>query len=243
MTYAIQVSGLTKSFRGKVAVQDVSFDVPEGEICALLGPNGAGKTTIIQCVLGLTLPDTGTVTVLGSDVVNERSKAIARTNFSASYTAFPWRLRLREVLTIYADLYGVKNTRQAVDEAIDLFNLGELARQPLQSMSSGQQTLVNLAKSLINRPELLILDEPTSSLDPEHAYDVREILRRLGEERGMTIFITSHNMIEIEKLAHRVLFLSKGQIFADGRPAELREQFHADDLEEVFLRVAKGRRE
>ncbi|MDH3305890.1 MAG: ABC transporter ATP-binding protein [Acidimicrobiia bacterium] len=239
---AISVQGLTKVFKQKVAVDDISFEVPRGQICSLLGPNGAGKTTTIQCLLGLTLPTSGTVKILGNDVVADRTAAIARTNFSASYTAFPWRMRVREVLRVYAGLYDVADHRTAIDRVIELFGLQEMGDQPFQSLSSGQQTLVGLAKSLINQPELLILDEPTASLDPENAFEARGVLKRAAAETGMTIFITSHNMPEIEKIADRVLFLSKGRIVADAAPHELREQFKVGDLEEVFLAVAREAR-
>ncbi len=239
---AIRVAGLVKSFKGKLAVDGISFEVPRGQVCALLGPNGAGKTTTIQCLLGLTLPTDGTIEVLGHDVVKDRSAAIARTNFAASYTAFPWRLRVREILRVYAGLYDVADHRTAVARSIELFGLEELSHQPFQSLSSGQQTLVNLAKALLNAPELLILDEPTASLDPENAFQARTVLRQVADETGMTIFITSHNMREVEKVADRVLFLSAGEIVADAAPTQLREQFRAEDLEEVFLTVARESR-
>lgn len=239
---AIRVTGLVKRFKEKTAVDGVSFEVPRGQICALLGPNGAGKTTTIQCLLGLTLPTEGIVEVLGYDVVSDRTAAISRTNFAASYTSFPWRLRVREALRVYAGLYDVADPWPAVDRVIELFGLDEMSAQPVQSLSSGQQTLVNLAKALVNQPELLILDEPTASLDPENAFEARSILKKAAAETGMTIFITSHNMPEIEKMADRVLFLSKGRIVADAAPASLREQFRAGDLEEVFLAVARGER-
>ncbi len=236
---AIRVEGLRKAFRGTVAVDGISFEVPRGQVCALLGPNGAGKTTTIQCTLGLTLPDEGTIEVLGHDVVTDRSVAIARTNFAASYTAFPWRMRIREILRVYAGLYSVADPARAIARVMELFGLDGLGNQPFQSLSSGQQTLVGLAKALINEPELLILDEPTASLDPENAFEARGVLERTAAETGMTIFITSHNMREIERIADRVLFLANGRIVADAAPAALREQFAAGDLEEVFLTVAR----
>jgi len=239
---AIRVSGLVKRFKEKTAVDGVSFEVPRGQICALLGPNGAGKTTTIQCLLGLTLPTDGTVEVLGHDVVVDRTAAIRRTNFAASYASFPWRMRVREVLRVYSGLYEVEDHATAIDRVIEMFGLEEMSTQPVQSLSSGQQTLINLAKALVNRPELLILDEPTASLDPENAFEARSILKREAAETGMTVFITSHNMPEIEKIADRVLFLSKGRIVADAAPTQLREQFSAGDLEEVFLAVAREAR-
>ncbi len=239
---AIRVSGLVKRFKAQTAVDGISFEVPRGQVCALLGPNGAGKTTTIQCMLGLTLPTEGSIEVLGHDVVADRTRAISRTNFAASYTSFPWRLRVREVLRVYAGLYDVEDHEAAIARVVELFGLEDMSSQPVQSLSSGQQTLINLAKALINQPELLILDEPTASLDPENAFHARGIIQQTAAETGMTVFITSHNMPEIEKIADRVLFISEGRIVADASPSDLRDQFKAGDLEEVFLAVARESR-
>ncbi|MDJ0961744.1 MAG: ABC transporter ATP-binding protein [Acidimicrobiia bacterium] len=239
---AIRVSGLVKRFKAQTAVDGISFEVPRGQVCALLGPNGAGKTTTIQCMLGLTLPTEGSIEVLGHDVVADRTTAISRTNFAASYTSFPWRLRVREVLRVYAGLYDVEDHEAAIARVVELFGLEDMSSQPVQSLSSGQQTLINLAKALINQPELLILDEPTASLDPENAFHARGIIQQTAAETGMTVFITSHNMPEIEKIADRVLFISEGRIVADASPSDLRDQFKAGDLEEVFLAVARESR-
>ncbi len=240
---AIEVVDLVKDFKATRAVDGVSFSVPHGQVCALLGPNGAGKTTIIHCLLGLTLPTSGEIRVLNSDVVADRTAAIRHTNFTASYVAFPWRLHVREVLRVYAELYEVDDPVAAIAEVVEVFHLHPLLKKQVQSLSSGQQTLVGLAKSLINRPRLLILDEPTASLDPEHAFEARQTLRRLADERAMSIFISSHNMPEIERISDRVLFLSRGKLIADAPPAELRERFNAADLEEVFIQVARESRE
>ncbi len=239
---AIRVSGLVKRFKAQTAVDGISFEVPRGQVCALLGPNGAGKTTTIQCMLGLTLPTEGSIEVLGHDVVADRTRAISRTNFAASYTSFPWRLRVREVLRVYAGLYDVEDHEAAIARVVELFGLEDMSSQPVQSLSSGQQTLINLAKALINQPELLILDEPTASLDPENAFHARGIIQQTAAQTGMTVFITSHNMPEIEKIADRVLFISEGRIVADASPSDLRDQFKAGDLEEVFLAVARESR-
>jgi ABC-2 type transport system ATP-binding protein len=235
----IEVVDLKKDFAGHPAVDGLTFAVPRGQVCALLGPNGAGKTTTIQMVLGLILPTSGSVRVLGFDVATERTQAVARTNFMASYVAFPWRLRVGEVLRVYAELYEVDDPKRAVADVVELFGLAPLTGRLCQKLSSGQQTLVGLAKSLLNRPRLLVLDEPTASLDPDHADQVRRILQRVAGEWDMTIFITSHNMPEVERLADRVLFLSKGRLLADASPAALRSRYAAADLEAVFLRVAR----
>lgn len=242
MTTAIEVVDLTKDFDRTLAVSGVSFSVPAGQVCALLGPNGAGKTTTLHMLLGLVEPSSGSIRVLGRDVVKERSAAVRRTNFMASYVAFPWRMRVREMLRVYAELYEVDDPRAAIDEVTELVGIGSLLDRLPQTMSSGQQTMVGLAKSLLNRPSLLFLDEPTSSLDPENAVDLRQVIRGIADESGMTVLITSHNMLEVERLADRILFMAHGSLVADATSAELREQFGAADLEEVFLAVAKHAR-
>jgi ABC-2 type transport system ATP-binding protein len=239
---AIEVHDLVKEFDGRRVVDGVSFTVPRGQVCALLGPNGAGKTTTIHMLLGLTLPTTGTVTVLGHDVARDRTAALARTGFTATYTSLPARLRVREILRVYAELYQVDDPAAAIDEIIAVLGLGELASAGSRGLSSGQQTMVGLAKALLHQPDLLFLDEPTASLDPENAVEVRQLLRRVAEERAMTVFITSHNMTEIDRMADRVLFLSRGRIVADDTPAQLRQRFSADDLEQVFIAVARESR-
>lgn len=240
---ALDVSGLTKEFGspGKLlrALDDVSFAVPRGQVCGLLGPNGAGKTTAIHIFLGLTLPTAGEVRVLGHDIVRHRSHALARTNFTASYVQLPARLHVGEILRVFAEYYEVDDAKNSVERAIELFGIQHLRSKRAQFLSSGQQTLVGLAKAFVNDPELLFLDEPTASLDPEHALDVRTILRRVASDAEMTILITSHNMAEIERIADRVLVLSQGRLAADASPAELRERYQAADLEEVFITVAR----
>lgn len=236
---AIAVDSLVKEFDGTRALDGLSFSVPRGQVCALLGPNGAGKTTTIHILLGITLPTTGTARVLGRDVVRDRSGALRPTNFTASYVQLPARLHVDEILRVFAEYYEVERPKAAVEAAVDLFGIQTLRHRRAQFLSSGQQTLVGLAKAFVNRPEVLFLDEPTASLDPEHAFDVRNTLRSVASERGMTILITSHNMIEIERIADRVLLISNGRLAADASPAELRDRYQAADLEEVFLRVAR----
>jgi ABC-2 type transport system ATP-binding protein len=237
---AIEVIDLVKEFGPRRVIDGVSFTVPRGQVCALLGPNGAGKTTTIHMLLGLTLPSSGMIRILGTDVVADRSAALARTNFTASYVSLPWRLKVRELLRIYAELYEVPEPDAAIAEVGELLGIGRFLDRLGQSLSTGQQTIVLLAKALVNRPELLFLDEPTASLDPERAVAVRTLLRRIADERGMTILITSHNMTEVERLADRILFVANGRIAADSTAAELRERFGAEDLEEVYLKVAAG---
>jgi len=240
--HAIEVENLVKDFGRTRAVDGVSFQVPQGQLCALLGPNGAGKTTTIHILLGLMLPTSGAVRILGLDVGADRTAAVRRTNFTASYVAFSWRLKVGEVLRVFSDLYEVPDPRAAIADVVRIFRLERLLDKPVHSLSSGEQTLLGLAKSLVNRPLVLFLDEPTASLDPENAFEARRILQSVAAERRMTIFITSHNMAEIERLADRVLLLSKGRLVADASPGALRDQYSASDLEEVLLQVAREER-
>jgi ABC-2 type transport system ATP-binding protein len=240
---AVEVRDLVQNFDGMRALDGITFSVPPGQVCGLLGPNGAGKTTTIHILLGLTLPTSGSATVLGHDIVTDRSRALARTAFTASYVELPARLHVVEILRVFAEYYEVERPKEAVEEVIDLFRIRHLREQRAQLLSSGQKTLVGLAKAFVNRPDVLFLDEPTASLDPEHASEVRGILRRVATEWGMTILITSHNMVEIERIADRVLLISNGRVAADASPEELRAHYEAADLEEVFLRVARESRE
>ncbi len=240
---AIEAVELVKRFGSFDAVRGISFEVPRGQVCALLGPNGAGKTTTIHLLLGLTIPTSGSARVLGHDVSHDRSAAIQRTNFMASYVQLPNRITVTEALRVCAALYGVADPKRAVAEVIELLELGSFARKPFSTLSSGQQTLVCLGKALVNDPELLFLDEPTASLDPERAFEARRVLRHVADERGTTIFITSHNMVEIERLADRILILSGGTIVADATAAQLRTDYGVDNLEDVFLQVARKGRE
>ncbi len=240
MEPAIDVRELRKSFGGRVVIDGVTFSVPRGQVCALLGPNGAGKTTTLHCMLGLTLPTSGAVRILGVDVHRDRSAALRRTNFSATYVELPWRLRVRELLRVFADLYEVADPDAAIREVVELLGIEAFVDRPGSSLSSGQQTMVLMAKALVNRPDVLFLDEPTASLDPERSVAIRRVLRRVADDRGMTILITSHNMIEVERLADRILFLAGGRIAHDATAAELVARYGADNLEDVYLKVAEG---
>jgi ABC-2 type transport system ATP-binding protein len=237
---AIEVRDVVKEFGGRRVIDGLDFTVPRGQVCALLGPNGAGKTTTIHMLLGLTLPSRGTIRLLGHDVAADRTAALARTNFTASYVQLPWRMKVRELLRVFCHLYSVPDPEEAIDEVAALLDIGQHLNRLGQSLSTGQQTMVLLAKALVNRPELLFLDEPTASLDPERAVAVRGLLRRVADERGMTILVTSHNMVEVERLADRILFVAGGRVVADATASELRQRFGAEDLEEVYLKVAAG---
>ncbi len=235
---AIHASGLIKSFDDIRAVDGVDLAVEEGQIVGLLGPNGAGKTTTIFMLLGITRPDAGSVRLLGHPMPEERSTALGLCNFAATYLDLPYRMTVREILEVTCDLYGAPYHR--IGEMAELFGVERLLGRMSKDMSSGQRTLVVLARALLNRPRLLVLDEPTASLDPAVAQRVREVLRRINAEDSSTILMTSHNMADIERMCSRVAFISKGRIVADDSPAGLIARFGTQTLEETFLSVAAG---
>ncbi len=236
----VEVQHLRKEFNGTVAVADVSFTVSRGEIVGVLGPNGAGKTTTIQVLLGLTTATTGTVTVFGQDLKRHRVEILQRCNFSSAYTGLPSNLKVRENLLIFSKIYGVKAYREKIDEVLEMFEIKHLRDKITGHLSSGESTRVNLCKALLNDPELLMLDEPTASLDPDIADKVRKLLRRIQREKGMTMVYTSHNMRDVEEVCDRVLFLYKGRIIAEGTPQQVIEKFQQKSLEDVFIRVARS---
>ena len=236
----VDVQHLRKEFDGTVAVADVSFVVPRGEIVGVLGANGAGKTTTIQILLGLIKPTSGTVTIFGKDLERHRVEILQRANFSSAYTGLPSNLKVRENLRIFAMIYGVKDYRQKIDELLEMFEIVHLRDKITGHLSSGESTRVNLCKSLLNDPELLMLDEPTASLDPDIADKVRKLLRRIQSERQITMVYTSHNMLDVEEVCDRVLFMHKGLIIAEGTPQQVKDKFNQTSLEDVFISVARG---
>ena len=243
MTYVIRASGLTKRYGATLAVDDISFSAPKGAIIGLLGGNGAGKTTTIAMLMGLLIPTAGTIHVLGHDMATDRFAALARMNFSSPYVSLPARLSVAENLRVYGHLYGVRRIDARIAELAQQLDLSDLLDRPAGQLSAGQKTRVALAKSLINRPELLLLDEPTASLDPDTGDMVRSWLERFRAETGCTILLASHNMAEVERLCSQVLMMKEGRIVDRGSPADLLARYGRDDLEEVFLDIARNRRE
>jgi ABC-2 type transport system ATP-binding protein len=239
-TPALHAQGLVKSFRAKRAVDAVDLLLPAGQRLALLGPNGAGKTTTLLMCLGTITPDEGTVEVFGHRLPRQRSRAMGHVGFAAGYLPLPDRLRVREVLGIFADLCGADRSGDPVTEALDRFGVAHLADQMCIELSSGQRTIVGIAKAILHRPALLVLDEPTASLDPDVALRVRTALRRLNEEEGTTLLVTSHDMTEVERLCERVVFLQHGRVVADGTPDEITRAHGHESLEDVFLHLAAG---
>jgi ABC-2 type transport system ATP-binding protein len=239
---AIRVEGLTKRYGETLAVDAISFAAAPGMTVGLLGGNGAGKTTTIAMLLGLLIPTAGSIRVLGHDMARDRFAALARMNFSSPYVALPQRLTVRENLRVYGHLYDVRGTDRRIAELAGELDLGELLDRPAGQLSAGQKTRVALAKSLINRPEVLLLDEPTASLDPDTGDLVRTWLERYRAESGCTLLLASHNMAEVERLCSYVLMLKRGRIVDAGSPAELLARYGREDLEEVFLDIARDRR-
>jgi len=235
----LSVSKLKKVYGDTVAVDDISFDVVNNEIVGLLGPNGAGKTTTINMILGVLMPNAGNIVIDGLDIFSHRSKAIARTNFSAVYTPLPGNLTVAQNLRIFGRLYEVKNLSKRIEELLVYFDLVKFRDKKCGVLSSGEQTRVSLAKSMLNNPQLLLLDEPTASLDPATARDVRVRIREFVAQSGAGVLWTSHNMYEVEEVCSRVLFLSHGKILLEGNPKTLPAEHGKKTLEELFIAVAR----
>ena len=229
---------LSKRFRGKTAVDALDLVVPAGARVGLLGPNGAGKTTTLLMLLGVITPDAGTIDLAGYRLPRHRSKALGQVGFVAGDLPLPENLKVREALTIFAGFYGIRRPKPVINDAIERFGIGHLAEQQSRELSSGQRTLVSIVKSTLHEPRLLVLDEPTASLDPEVAGRVREAMLDLHRERGTTLLVTSHNMREVETLCERVVILANGSIAADGSPSEVAAEFQTEDLEGAFMHVA-----
>ncbi len=238
-TVALRVRNLRKRYGAVEALNDVSFEVARGEIVGLLGPNGAGKTTTINMLLGLLEPTGGEVRIGQIQLAKERRLALSRTNFAAVYAALPGNLTVTENLRFFGLLYGVTALRARVEELIAEFDLAHLRKTKCGLLSSGEQTRAALAKALLNRPQLLLLDEPTASLDPSAAQIIRQKIRSLATDRRCGILWTSHNMLEVEAVCDRVLLLSHGKILLAGDPRDLPREHGAATLEELFIRVAR----
>jgi ABC-2 type transport system ATP-binding protein len=234
----LEAKGLVKRYRRTLAVAGVDLTVHSGERVALLGPNGAGKTTTLMMLLGVVSPDEGTIDVGGFQLPGARSQAATQVGFAAGYLPLPERLRVREFLTLFGRLYGMAHPEEAVDVGLERFAISHLADNMGNELSSGQRTLVGIIKATLHRPRLLILDEPTASLDPDVALRVRTGLERLCADEHTALLVTSHNMIEVERLCERVVFISAGRVVADGTARQVAARFGRDDLEGVFLHLA-----
>jgi len=240
---AIAVDQLVKRYKTATAVAGISFSLQAGSITALLGGNGAGKTTTIAMILGLVEPTQGSAHVLGAAMPRQRQRVLHRMNFESPYVEMPRRLTVRQNLKVFAILYGVADVKARIAALTEQLDLGEFLDRETGKLSSGQRTRVALAKALLNAPEVLLLDEPTASLDPDTADWVRGRLERYRQERGATILLASHNMLEVERLCERVIIMRRGAIVDDDAPAALLARYGRDSLEQVFLDVARGQGE
>ncbi len=236
---ALEIKNLVKDFGSFRAVDNLSFSVEKGGITGFLGPNGAGKTTTIQMLLDIITPTSGDIIIFSKDFKHHKEEILGRINFSSPYVSLPTNLTVMENLLTFARLYGVKNPKAKIEQLAGEFEIKHLLPRMTASLSTGQLTRVNLAKAFVNDPELLLLDEPTASLDPDIAEKTLSILTKMQKERGVTVLYTSHNMAEIEKICDRVIFINKGVIREEGTPAELLLKFGHKDLNDVFINIAR----
>lgn len=235
----LAVLNLRKTYRDTVAVDGVSFAVAPGEIVGLLGPNGAGKTTTVNMILGVLEPSEGSIRIDDVDLARRRSAALSCTNFAAVYAALPGNLTVEENLRVFGLLYDVPHLSVRINEMLEIFDLVRFRRSRAGVLSSGEQTRLSLAKALLNRPRLLLLDEPTASIDPATARDIRARIRAFAEDNASAVLWTSHNMYEVEEVCHRVIFMSRGRLLLDGDPKALPREHGAANLEDLFVNVAR----
>jgi ABC-2 type transport system ATP-binding protein len=237
-TPVLRAQRLVKAFKDRVAVDHLDLVLEAGDRVGLLGPNGAGKTTTLLMILGAIKPDAGSIDLAGHRLPHGRSKAMEQVGFVAGYLPLPENLTVREALSLFAGFAGIRKPETVVERAIAEFALDEMANKRNQELSSGQRTLVSIAKATLHQPRLLVLDEPTASLDPDIAARVRSSLLELHQRHNTALLVTSHNMREVEALCERVVLMSTGRIVADGSPGAIAQQFDVDDLEGAFLKVA-----
>jgi ABC-2 type transport system ATP-binding protein len=234
--HALEVKDLTKKFKDFIAVDNISFTLKEGEILGLLGPNGAGKTTTIQMLLGVLTPTSGKINYFGKNFANHREEILNKVNFSTTYTNLPWNLTIKENLHFISYLYDISDRKKAVEGIIEIFRLKELENMEMSELSAGQLTRVNLAKAFINDPDVLLLDEPTASLDPEIAQYIRSFILSKRQVKKLSIIFTSHNMSEVEEVCDRILFINNGKIVANDTPENLMKSM---DLAHLKLTIDK----
>jgi ABC-2 type transport system ATP-binding protein len=236
---ALSLVNLRKVYGDTMAVDGVSFHVDYGQVVGLLGPNGAGKTTIINMILSVLEPTAGMIRIENCDTVSQRRRALERTNFAAVYAPLPGNLTVYQNLRVFGLIYGVCDLAARIEEVLEKFDIAQFRNTKCGVLSSGEQTRVGLAKALLNRPRLLLLDEPTASLDPATARDIRTTIRRFVADETVGILWTSHNMAEVESVCDRVLFLSRGRVLLEGDPRTLPADYGRDNLEELFIAVAR----
>jgi len=239
MDLVLRADGLRKTFKRIEAVRGIDVHVAQGERMGLLGPNGAGKTTTLLMILGAVLPDEGSIHIAGFHLPRQRSKAMQHVGFAAGYLPLPDRLKVREALGVFAGWYGVRDHKNAVDDTLERFEITQFGDRLCSSLSSGQRTLVGIVKATLHNPRLLVLDEPTASLDPDIALKVRNGLLDYCRDSDAALLVTSHDMREVEMLTERVIFLARGEVVANDTPAAIAELYGHDDLEGVFLELAE----
>ena len=235
----LEARELHREFDGVTALDRFSFKLHRGEVLGLLGANGAGKTTAMNCLLGLTLPTRGDIFAFGLPFHQHRITILQRANFSSAYTALPGNLLVSQNLSVFARIYGVPDRKKKIAELMDLLEIGHLAKRVTGQLSAGESTRVNLVKAFLNDPELLMLDEPTASLDPDIADKVRKVVRKVQQERNIGILYTSHNMKDSEEVCDRVIFLHKGKIVCEGTPTDIVARSSSATLEDVFIKIAR----
>jgi len=235
----LAVNRLCKTYGSTLAVDDVSFDVGPNEIVGLLGPNGAGKTTTINMILGVLEPTSGAIRIEGLDIATRRSQALGRTNFAAVYAPLPGNLTVAQNLRVFGMIYGVSDLAARIEQLLGEYDIRAFRDTKCGLLSSGEQTRVSLAKAMLNRPHLLLLDEPTASLDPATARDIRRCIREFAASASGGVLWTSHNMYEVEEVCDRVLFLARGRILLEGDPSTLPGEHGKQTLEELFITVAR----
>ncbi len=235
----LEARELSREFDGVTVLDKFSFTLHKGEVLGLLGANGAGKTTAMNMLLGLTTPTSGSIRVFGKDLAKHRIEILKRVNFSSAYTALPSNLYVWQNLAVFARIYGVPNAKQKITELLELLEIGDLRKRVTGQLSAGESTRLNLCKAMLNDPELLLLDEPTASLDPDIADKVRKVIQRVQKERGIAILYTSHNMKDIEEVCDRVIFLHKGKVVTEGTPQDIVAKSEETSLEDVFIKIAR----
>ena len=235
----IEVNNLAKQFKNALAVNNISFKINKGTIIGLLGPNGCGKSTTIGMMLGLIKPTSGTVVINGQNIENNRTSLLEKMNFISPYIELPKKLTVEENLKVYGRLYGVKNLEGKISEIMEKLNLTEFKKRKTGELSSGQKNRVSLAKALVNDPEILLLDEPTASLDPDVGDKIRTFIEDFASKKGATILLASHNMNEVERLCHEVMMMKDGKIIDKGKSSDLINKHGRKNLEEVFLKIVR----